>query len=243
MKTYVNQISGIDDAIVSLYMSKRSWNRDMEMEIRKICRNVLNYNGSLKENAESIDGYEQFQNWMDTLTRWGTHHITLLRFIDFSITVEGLHRAGQDDWDAHAMRFNNRIIRNSTRIKGSNFEYEVSSWYEDKILPTDIALKELKIELPESIEHNGKIYVKGTNGYIVKGCENMPDVKRGLYMLSIPSSFIFKVNLTEWAHVYKERNASGSANPEVKACCESIADQLEQFHSQFNRKLFQDVRN
>ncbi len=62
-------------------------------------------------------------------------------------------------------------------------------------------------------------------------------------MLSIPSNFIFKIDLTEWAHVYKERGAHGRANPEVKQCCESIADQIERFHHQFNRELFFKIPN
>ena len=68
-------------------------------------------------------------------------------------------------------------------------------------------------------------------------------MKRGLYMLSIPSNFIFKVNLTEWAHVYKERNASGTANPEVKECCEAIADELGKMVPWFDRTLFAAIEN
>ena len=77
------------------------------------------------------------------------------------------------------------------------------------------------------IEYEGKIYVRGVNGYIVKGMENNKDAKRGLYMLSIPSNFIFRIQLTEFAHVYKERNINGGANPEVKTAVESMADQVE----------------
>ena len=62
-------------------------------------------------------------------------------------------------------------------------------------------------------------------------------------MLSIPSNFIFKINLTEWAHVYKERNEKGTANPEVKLCCEGIADQIEQFQPAFDRELFEKIKN
>lgn len=240
MKVYLNEITGIPDAFVSMYMSKRSWNREMECEIRSVCRNVLTENGALKEECDAGD-LEKFNKWMDALLKWGWKHITMLRFIDFSITVEGLHRAGQDDWDAHTCRFNNRIIRSSTRL--ANFGNEVSEWYEDKIIPTDLALDNLGINIPDEIEVNGVKYVKGINGYIREEFKNNSDVKRGLYMLSIPSNFIFKVNLTEWAHVYKERNAKGGANPEVKLCCESIADQLEEFHKQFNRELFHKIQN
>ena len=41
MKVYVNKITGIDDAIVSMFMSKRSWTRELEEDIqigRASCR-------------------------------------------------------------------------------------------------------------------------------------------------------------------------------------------------------------
>lgn len=242
MKVYINQIAGIDDAIVSMYMSKRSWTREMEEHIREVCARVQNPNGSVKPESEvAAEDYAEFNDWLNKVTKWGRKHVTMLRFVDFSITVEGLHRAGQDDWDSHAQRFNNRIIRSSTRL--ASFSYEMSDWYKDKILPTDAALSELGINLPETITHNGEEYVKGVNGYIKKGMEDNQDVKRGLYMLSIPSNFIFKVNLTEWAHVFKERNATGGANPEVKECCEAIADGLERMIPQLNRQLFNEINN
>lgn len=247
MKTYLNQISGIDDAITSMFMSKRSWTREKECHIREVCRQVLRPDGGLQpycaepNGAEREASYTQFADWLDKLVKWGWQHTTMLRFIDLSITVEGLHRAGQDDWDAHAKRFNNRIIRSSTRL--ADFSYEMSDWYKGKILPTDVALSELGVNLPTVVEHNGQRYVKAVNGYIVEGMQDNPDVKRGLYMLSIPSNFIFKIDLTEWGHVYKERGTHGHANPEVKQCCESIADQIEQFHAQFNRELFLKIRN
>lgn len=178
---------------------------------------------------------------MDKLVKWGSVHITMLRFIDFSITVKGLHRGGQDDWDAHAKRFENRIIRSSTRL--STFDYEMSDYYKDKILPTDLDLKELGISIPEKIEYRGKTYVKRVNGYIEESYADDNDVKRGLYMLSIPSNFVFNVNLTEWAHVYKERNAQGGAHTEVKECAEAIASQLEKAVPWFNRDLFLAIKN
>ena len=237
MKTYLNQISGIDDAIVSMFMSKRSWTREKELHIREVCRTVLRPDGGLKDYDETqAAAFAEFDDWLDKLTKWGWKHTTMLRFIDMSVTVEGLHRAGQDDWDAHAKRFNNRIIRSSTRL--ASFSYEMSDWYEGKIMPTDLALQALGLSVPETFEHDGVQYVKAVNGYIRADMADDPDVKRGLYMLSIPSNFIFKIDLTEWGHVFKERNAKGGANPEVKQCCESTADQTKQSHSLFNRDLF-----
>ena len=93
------------------------------------------------------------------------------------------------------------------------------------------------------LERDGERFVKTVNGYIREDMKDSSDVKRGLYMLSIPSNFIFKVNLTEWAHVYKERNKEGTANPEVKLCCEAIADQIGQFQPRFDRELFLKIKN
>ena len=244
MQVYLNAITGIDDAIVSMYLSRRSWTRELELHIYEVCRKVPNPHGSRKEYREELSAeFEEFHTWLSKLVKWGWKHTTMLRFIDFSITVEGLHRAGQDDWDSHAKRFENRIIRNSTRFKESNFQYEMSDYYQGKVLATDVAAQLLNIALPETMTHEGKTYVKTVNGYILEEMQDDQDVKRGLYMLSIPSNFIFKVNLTEWAHVYKERNAKSSANPEVRQCCEQIASQLEQFHPEFNRELFDKILN
>lgn len=252
MKVYVNEVTGIADAITSMFMSKRTWTRELEDEIRMVCR-FVNYEGGFSIPQEDVDKMDEwtrnrydsfmvkYNDWIGKLVRWVPQHITLGRFIDFSITVEGLHRGGQDDWDAHAKRFDNRIIRSSTRM--ADFSYEMSSFYEGKIIPTDIALATIGLETPNEIEVDGVKYVKAVNGYIREDLKNNKDAKRGLYMLSIPSNFIFKINLTEWAHVYKERNEKGRANPEVKQCCETIADELQKMQSWLTRDLFLDIKN
>ena len=247
MKVYLNEINGIADAIVSMMMSRRTWTRETELEIRDMCKTVLSPEGaysSLEPGELAIKRviyqYKAYNDYVDKLVAWGWKHITLLKFVDISITVEGLHRGGQDDWDSHASRFHNRIIRSSTRL--ATFGDEMSEWYQDKIIPTDAALALLGITSPETLIKDGITYVKTTNGYIREDMKDNKDVKRGLYMLSIPSNFIFKINLTDWSHVYKERNNSGSANPEVKLCCESIADQLAQFQPKFTRELFDKIK-
>lgn len=252
MKVYLNEINGIADAIVSLHMSKRSWSRKMEEDVQNVCRMVLDERGFLKNKNQNKDqnqsqdeslkkAYDQFESWMDMLERWGKSHTTLLRYVDISCTVEGMHRAGQDDWDSHAKRFNNRILRSSTRL--ASFDYEMSDWYKGKIISTDEALGHLGINIPDQFEVDGFLYVKGVNGYIRSDLAEEQDVKRGLYMLSIPSNFIFRCDITEWSHVYKERNSKGTAHPEVQECCEAIADLLTAAHKQFNRDLFDRILN
>lgn len=228
MEVFLNRVDGIDDAIISMFLSKRTLTRELETIIRN---ETLNYSDTFVFDGVNaigslVDPSEKFLDWFTKLFKWGRKHYTLLRFIDLSFTVYGLHRGGQDDLDAHAMRMNNRIIRSSTRL-GVFQTGEVSSFYQDKIIPTDVALTYLGIKTPDEIEYNGRTYVRATNGYIVKGMENNNDAKRGLYMLSIPSSFIFRIQLPEFAHVYKERNIHGGANPEVKEAVETMADQLE----------------
>lgn len=242
MKTYLNSIQGIPDAITSMFMSKRTWTRDKEQEIRDACDYVLDRTGRFQINPDSKDErVVQYNKWLGSLTKWGTQHITMLKFIDLSVTVEGLHRAGQDDWDAHAKRFDNRIIRSSTRL--ARFGNEMSDFYKDKIVPTDMALDILNIDLPEKITKDGQTYVRNINGYVREDLFDDNDTRRGLYMLSIPSNFIFKVNLAEFAHVYKERNKNGHANPEVKECCEQIMDLITDAQPMFTRELMLAIKN
>lgn len=241
MKAVVNSIVGFDDAFVAMYMSKRSWTQELDAEIRDVCDSVLDKRGRIIHDCD-IEKLEKFKNWFSMLLRMGRRHITLLRYIEISIMTEGIHRGGQDDIDAHVKRFENKIIRSSTRLA----EYssgEISDWYKDKIIPTDQALKILGINIPESFEHMGETYIKSTNGYIKEEYKNNKDVKRGLYMLSIPSNFISKINLTEFGHVFKERNIDGGANPEVKEWAESVMSQITDLHNQITRDYVLTIEN
>lgn len=240
MNVILNSITGFEDAIEAMYFSKRSWTPELHNEVKRVCDTVLYRNGSLKYNFPDND-INKFNKWLDMVCKMTKQHITIGKFIDFSFTVVGLHRAGQDDWDSHAERFDNRIIRNSTRL--ATYESEKSDYYNNKILTTDEALNILEINTPETITFNNKTYVKTVNGYIQEEYAENKDVKRGLYMLSIPSNFIFKVNLTQFSHVYKERYNGSSANPEVKECAEKCLELLHDKHSQFSQDLMFKIKN
>lgn len=244
MEVYLNRVDGIDDAIISMFLSKRTLTRDLEMDIRsETVKHIRTQNDGTAPFGAIVEPSEKLDNWLKKLFKWGEKHYTMLRFIDLSFTVYGLHRGGQDDLDSHAMRMNNRIIRSSTRLADFS-RGEVSSYYSDKIVPTDVALAYLGIATPDEIEYEGNTYVRAVNGYIRKGMEDNKDVKRGLYMLSIPSNFIFKIQLTEFAHVFKERNASSGANPELKEAVESMADQTDRATAGYaNRDLLRAIRN
>ena len=245
MNVYLNEITGLADALTSMYMSKRTWTRELEEQIRYDCTIVDCFGASDLSHVPAImQEYKDSENRMDkrieSFCKFAWKHITMLDFITLSVTVEGLHRAGQDDWDAHAYRFNNRIIRSSTRLADFG-ENEMSDFYKDKIIPTEIALGMLGIETPQTIEKDGQTFVLADGGYIREDLKDNRDAKRGLYRMCIPSNFIFKINLAQWAHVYKMRNKDGSANPEVKEVAERIQDEVERVLPWFDRDFIKKV--
>ena len=246
MKVRLNSVTGIDDAIVSMFVSKHTLTSELEDQIRNTVESVTSRDGKYCPSVLISEEVENYNKWVTQLCSWGKRHITMLRFIDFSVTVYGLHRGGQDDWDAHAKRFDNRIIRNSSRAGGiKRFDnlQNLSDYYKDKVLTTDAAVELLNLDLPDTIKYNDSVYIRTFNAYIREDCKDNQDVKRGLYNLGFPSDFIFKINLTEYAHVYKERNSKGTANPEVKECAESLADQIENFQPKFTRDLLLEILN
>ena len=245
LKATVTSITGFYEAFVSMFMSKRTWTPELDAEIKYVCNSVLDNNGSISvcdDDVINSENYKKFEKWLSMLLRMGKRHITVLRYLDITIMTEGLHRAGQDDVDAHARRFDIRIIRNSTRLATFD-DGEMSDYYKDKVLTDGQACKILGFELPNEIDHNGKTYVKSTNGYVLKEYENNKDVKRGLYMLGIPSNFISKINLCEWGHVFKERCDGGGANPEVKEWAEQVMKQITEFHKEITRDYVLSIQN
>lgn len=242
MNVTVNSITGFEDAFVAMYISKRSWTPELDKEIRDVCNDVLDKNGNIKTWTAKEDNIEKFNKWLEMLLRMGRRHITVLRYIDISIMTEGIHRAGEDDIDSHARRFDNRIIRSSTRLAEFS-DGEMSDYYKGKIIPTDEALQILHIDVPKTIEYMGRIYYKSPNGYVKEEYKNNKDVKRGLYMLSIPSNFVSKINLCEWGHVFSERNKDGGANPEVKEWAEEVMRQITNMHKQITRDYVLSIEN
>lgn len=219
MRVQLNSITNIDDALLTMYFSRGTWTWEIDREVRRMVDSCTdrrgNYIGGLAENIE------KYTKTMTTWLKYAPKHSTMASFIGLSFTVEGLHRAGQDDWDAHAKRMDNRIIRQSTRL-GTLPEDAKSDYYKDKILTYHEAMAILGIETPDEIEHDGKTYVKVHDGYVLKGMEKNRDAHRGLYHLAFPSNFTFEINLAQFAHVYRMRNDKGGANPEVKQCMSLI---------------------
>ena len=227
MKVYLNEITGIAPAMVSLLMSKRSWTREKEQQIYQLVRTCTDERGAVRAGVP-----EEFIKKMESLITWGVYgvpdrsktngHTTLLRYIDLSFTVEGLHRYGQDDLDSHAKRMDNRIVRSSTRLAKFN-DGEKSDYYKGKILYPFEAFRQMGIDIPEFVTSEGNVYVLTDFGYVREDLVDNQDAKRGLYPGAIPSNFTFKIQFPEFCHVYNHRNEEGSANPEVKKCVEMSA--------------------
>lgn len=175
---------------------------------------------------------------LNKLAKWGAGvgmdawiddgHDTILRYIDFTFVTEGLHRAGQDDLDAHSYRFNNRIVRESTRL--ATFKKgERSEWYQPRIRSVEDMLETFGKTVPASyVDSEGVTWVYTNFGYVREDLVDDKDANRGNYPESIPSNAIWKINLYDLRHVYKRRNKYTHANPELKEFIEDLADQVEQ---------------
>ena len=108
MEVYLNRIDGWDDAILSMFYSKRTITRELEEEVRNVVYECTNHDpskgvvGSIVKFPEPTIDYDKnspeykLYKWSKSLFKWAWTHITLGRFLDFSFTVYGLHRAGQD---------------------------------------------------------------------------------------------------------------------------------------------------
>lgn len=242
MKVKVTSIRGFDDMFVTMFISKRHWNWELDEKIRGVCDRVVDSNGRIRPVVDATD-MELFTDWLGKALRIGKNHITILRFLDIAIMTEGLHRAGQDDVDSHAVRFNNRIIRTAT-AHAKFLDGELSEWYQDKVLTTNQVLEILGIETPESFTTlDGDTYVKCNNGYVKKEYKDNGHVTRGLNYQGFPSDFKSKINLCEWGHVYGLRNNNGHANPEVKIWAESVMEQITQFHKQITSDYVLSIKN
>lgn len=236
MKVYLNEINGLWNAIVTMYMSKRSWTREREEHIKSLYAEHYDRWGMLVKEPN-----EEMQDLLDKLFKWAPRHITMGRFLDFSFTIEGMHRGAQDDLDSHAKRMENRILRSSTRL--AKYGNEMSDWYKDKIISTDEAAELLEINFPEQIQKDGHVYVRTVNGYIREDLNGKQDVHRGLYMLSIPSNCVLKINCTEFAHVVKERDINSNAHPELKECIEAMITMLQRNIPHLTREFWYFVKN
>lgn len=239
MQIYLSSYTGWKDAFQTMFMSRGTWTPELAFEIAFVCNRCLNGDGTIKTTSDH-DSMETFNIWRNLLFKWGKTHITLLKFMDFCFIVQGLHRGATDDWDAHAQRYNNRIVRLSTRLSAmKNVDEEsndliMSDYYQDKVLTLGQVVNILGIELPETIKKDDTTFVRGINGYVREDLKDDGDAKRGLYPLGFSNLFIFKCNIVEYAHVRDLRMKkteghpqSGHAHPEIWDLVDMIDAELE----------------
>lgn len=239
MKITHFKISGWDSAIRCMYMTKNTYNEEIEAKLTSAehligtIKHLTSATNITEKGRDLLDWYKEQQQ---KVIKWGAIHYNLLKHVDFTCTVVGLHRGGQDDLDSHAERFDTRIIRMSTREKNNTGLTELSDYYKGKILTFDDLDK--KLNLPEAITYNDAIYVKTPLGYVREDCVDDKDARRGLIPLAVSSSFTFKCDLAEFCHVYRERNETGNAHPELKQLIEMIADQITDQYPLLDKNFF-----
>lgn len=282
MRFRLFKVSGYEEAIMSLRMSKgKFYSFEKARDIQQLVYAVTDDQGFMVElredyenNLESMGkrywtfnekitgNYEEDVNEFKRLLgltfnnsmRAQKHH-TLMKYIDISFFTEGLHRGAQDDLDAHAIAFNNRITRFSTRLAEID-SVEISEWYKGKVIPFYKAIQminnsshevnkgitceedkmpEFKINLPPFIQdEDGNNFRLTPFGYIIETHAKVPaknglakDVQRGLMPLGMPSNAIWKTDIFNLRYIYKMRSKLTKANPELKEGMEQIADQIE----------------
>ena len=240
MQVYLNEVSGLWQALVGMYMSRRTWTREREIYTKCLFEQCYDRWGKCLPDVD-LDVIQEMDNLVRVLLKWAPKHITMTRFLDFSFTVEGMHRGAQDDLDSHARRMENRILRSSTRL--AKYGAEKSDWYKGRILTTDEALSLLGMSVPEEVSVDGVKYARAVNGYVREDLCHDKDTLRGLYMLSIPSNNTFRINCTEFAHLLKERDTNSNAHPELKEAVESMLQQITQCIPQLDREWFYSVKN
>lgn len=236
------RITGWGGAIRSMYMSNKNYTPELES---KLMYAENEYYRCIHEmdckfgDPEFTEEAKWFENEIKKVIRIGTKHITLLRYVDVEWTVVGLHRGAQDDFDAHAERYDNRIVRMSTRTIKDGKLAEISDWYKDKIL-TFQDIVEL-CNLPEEVVKGGVTFTRTPFGYMRKdliGSSIEGDVRRGLIPLAVSSTFIVKCQITELCHVFRERNFSGHAAPELKLMIEDVVKKISNQYPDLNRDFF-----
>lgn len=292
------KVSGYEEAIMSLRMSKgKHYTWDKAREIQQLVYAVTNDQGFICGEREykfkitslaiaQEDGAEIFPAKITgnfeadvaefkrllTLTfnnamKDQKHH-TLMKYIDISFFSEGLHRGAQDDLDAHAMGFNNRITRFSTRLAEIS-DVEVSEWYQGKVIPFNRAIELINSEVrkktdtvmppynntemhlpPYIADENDAIFKLTPFGYVLEKYSQVPakngldkDVQRGLMNIGMPSQAIWKTDIFNLRYIYKMRNKLTKANPELKLGMEQLADQIEKYipvFGEFFRKEYTD---
>lgn len=172
-------------------------------------------------------------------------HHTLMTYLDITFITEDMHRGAQDDLDAHAKAFDNRITRFSTRLAEIE-DNHLSDWYKDKIIPIvevdKYILDNHGFGLPQTFERDGQTFKKTPFGYVLEKYATVPakngldkDVQRGGMFIGMASTAQWKCNMYALRYVYKMRSKFTKANPELKLAMEMLADEIEKSMPEFGQ--------
>jgi hypothetical protein len=254
MEFKLYKVSGYEEAINSLRMSKgKFYSWDKALEIQKLVWLMTDEQGAIEDpyfypkklqlfdlsTFDKITGdydtdlkeFERLLGLTFNNAMGEFKHHTLMKYIDVSFFTEGLHRGAQDDLDAHAIAFNNRITRFSTRLAEID-QNELSSWYKDKIIP--FSETPFYADMPDKIAGENAIFIKTPFGWVAEKYAQVPaknglakDVQRGGMLIGMASNAIWKTDLFNLRYVYKMRSKLTKANPELKEGMEQLADQIE----------------
>lgn len=187
-----------------------------------------------------IDDIIWYRKMIRSAINCGNKHTTLLRFVDFTFVVDGLHRGGQDDFDSHAKRLESRIVRMTTRTLNNEKINDISDFYKGKIMTfTDLVNT---FNLPEVTEFDDETFVRTPFGYVNEEYANDRDVLRGNVPLAVSSMFTVKVNMTEFCHIVRERAPGTAAAPELQEMIRMLVDDhiMPALGDDFDLKWFKD---
>jgi hypothetical protein len=262
MKFQLYKVSGFEEAIMSLRMSQgKFYSWEKAQQVQDLVYATTNKRGFLASNQEyrhnvrslgidptnnnhakitgvydsDVTEFKRLLGLTKNNAMGAQDHHTLMKYIDISFITEGLHRGAQDDLDAHAMGFNNRITRFSTRLAEIS-ETKLSEWYVDKVIPLHEAILIMengRNPLPNEIEHNGNVFIWSPFGYILEKYANMSeknglfkDVQRGLIPLGQEGCALWKSDIFNMRYIYFRRSKLTKASPELKIGMEQLADQI-----------------
>lgn len=260
MKFHLYKISGYEEAIMSLRMSKgKHFSLEIAQQIQDLVYVLTDKQGFISPEKDyrakcialSIYDFEgismhpkikgeyekdlaEFERLLgltfNNAMKDFKHH-TLMKYIDVSFITDDLHRGAQDDLDSHAIAFNNRITRFSTRLAEID-KQDVSEWYSDKVIP--FSQTPFYGDMPEKIDNEDGTFVKTPFGWVLEKYAQVPaknglakDVQRGLMALGTPGPAMWKTDFFNLRYVYKMRSKLTKASPELKIGMEELADQIE----------------
>jgi hypothetical protein len=226
MNVEIFDISGYETAFMQLHTSKGTLTLEQIEQINRCTEDSTDRRGGVHKWVDPT-----FIDYLHKIMKYGVEfgHQELLRSIIINVRVTGIHRGAQDDFDSHAKRFNS-LVRKSTRIEGNNAtnHVEISDWYKGKILTFEDL--DNKYQFKPHIVIDDKIYTKTPWGYVLSGYENNQDVLRGLVPLSVSSDFVVSMSYQAWRYVYKMRNSTTHAAPELQDMMENFKVKLGKYN-------------